>query len=56
MDQELTLRQICTEHPKGKEYGPIVSDHKLFPFLHDDNNDVLSFPPVINSDASGRWK
>ena len=53
MEQELTLRQICTEHPKGKEYGPIVSDHKLFPFLHDDNNDVLSFPPVINSDRIG---
>jgi len=53
MEQELTLRQICTEHPKGKEYGPIVSGHKLFPFLHDDNNDVLSFPPVINSDRIG---
>lgn len=53
MDKELTLRQICTEHQKGKEYGPIVSGHKLFPFLHDDNNDVLSFPPVINSDRIG---
>lgn len=53
MDEELTLRQICSEHPKGKEYGHIVSDHALFPFLHDDNNDVLSFPPVINSDRIG---
>ena len=53
LDRELTLRQICTEHPKGREYGPIVSGHTLFPFLHDDNNDVLSFPPVINSDRIG---
>jgi phenylalanyl-tRNA synthetase beta chain len=49
MDKELTLRQICSEHPKGREYGPIVSSHTLFPFLHDDKGGVLSFPPVINS-------
>lgn len=47
--EPMTLRQICTDHPKGKEYGPIVSDKPVFPYLHDDNNDTLSFPPVINS-------
>lgn len=53
MDQELTLRQICIEHPKGREYGPIVSDCAVFPYLHDDNNETLSFPPVINSARIG---
>ncbi len=53
MDKELTLRQICSEHPKGKEYGPIVSDHALFPYLHDDKGETLSFPPVINSARIG---
>ena len=49
MDKELTLREICSEHPKGREYGPIVSDSKVFPYLHDDKGETLSFPPVINS-------
>jgi len=53
MTQKLTLRQICLQHPKGKEYGHIVSDAPVFPYLHDDNNDALSFPPVINSDRIG---
>ena len=53
MDRKLTLREICTEHPKGREYGPIVSDCRVFPYLHDDNGDTLSFPPVINSDRIG---
>ena len=53
MEKELSLREICTEHPKGREYGYIVSDKPLFPYLYDDNNDTLSFPPVINSDRIG---
>jgi phenylalanyl-tRNA synthetase beta chain len=53
LDRELTLRQILTEHPKGREYGHIVADKPVFPFLHDDKGGVLSFPPVINSDRIG---
>jgi phenylalanyl-tRNA synthetase beta chain len=49
MEEDLTLREICTKHPKGLEYGPIVADKPVFPFLYDDNGEVLSFPPVINS-------
>jgi phenylalanyl-tRNA synthetase beta chain len=53
LEKELTLREILTEHPKGKEFGHIVSDKPLFPFLHDDKGGVLSFPPVINSATIG---
>lgn len=53
MDEDLTLRQICEKHPKGVEYGPIVSDKPVFPFLYDDADEVLSFPPVINSARIG---
>ncbi|MGE0075355.1 MAG: phenylalanine--tRNA ligase subunit beta [Sphaerochaetaceae bacterium] len=53
MDEDLTLREICTKHPKGLEYGPIVADKPVFPFLYDDANEVLSFPPVINSARIG---
>ena len=53
MDEELSLREICEKHPKGKEYGHIVSSFPRFPYLYDDNNDTLSFPPVINSARIG---
>lgn len=53
MDEDLTLREICAKHPKGLEFGHIVADKPVFPFLYDDNKDVLSFPPVINSARIG---
>ncbi len=48
-EEKMTLNEIVEKHPKGQEYGHIVTGAPLFPFLHDDNGDVLSFPPVINS-------
>jgi phenylalanyl-tRNA synthetase beta chain len=56
MSESMTLRQMCTDHPKGKDYGHIVSDKKVFPFLRDDNGEALSFPPVINSNRIGSVK
>ncbi len=56
MDEELTLREITKKHPKGIEFGPIVQNSPLFPYLTDDNGDVLSFPPVINSAHIGAVK
>lgn len=53
MTEELSLREICEKHPKGKEYGYIVSDKPLFPYLYDDKGETLSFPPVINSAKIG---
>lgn len=56
MDEKLTLREITKKHPKGIEFGPIVEDSPLYPFITDDNGDVLSFPPVINSAHIGAVK
>jgi phenylalanyl-tRNA synthetase beta chain len=53
MDQELSLNGIIAEHPKGQEFGPIVADFPKMPFLTDDDGEVLSFPPVINSARVG---
>ncbi len=53
MTEELSLREICEKHPKGREYGHIVSSFPRFPYLYDDNGDTLSFPPVINSARIG---
>ena len=48
-DQEMSMREILTKHPKGVEFGHIVADKPVFPLLYDDKGEVLSFPPVINS-------
>jgi phenylalanyl-tRNA synthetase beta chain len=53
MDSELSLRQILEEHPKGQDFGSIVSGFSKFPFLTDSEGEVLSFPPIINSNRLG---
>ncbi|MGA2761875.1 MAG: phenylalanine--tRNA ligase subunit beta [Spirochaetia bacterium] len=49
----LSLREILSQHPKGKEYGPLVSGFPKFPLLSDGRGEVLTFPPVINSALIG---
>lgn len=51
---EMNLEKILTTHPKGLEYGQIVSGFEKWPILLDAENDVLSFPPIINSDELGK--
>ena len=55
-EKPMTMRQIITEHPKGKEYGHIVSGFSKFPLLSDGKGEVLTFPPVINSALIGGVK
>lgn len=49
----LSLREILRDHPKGIEFGWIVEDFSRYPFLRDAKDDVLSFPPIINSATLG---
>jgi phenylalanyl-tRNA synthetase beta chain len=53
MEEPLSLREILLKHPKGIEFGFIVEDLPLFPYLTDLNGETLSFPPVINSASLG---
>ncbi len=50
----LSLREILEKHPKGIEYGHIVSQYSRLPILLDSRQKVLSFPPIINSNDLGR--
>ena len=52
--EKMTLREILKKHPKGLEYGYIVNRHKEWPIILDAKDDVLSFPPIINSNDLGR--
>jgi len=53
-NEKMTLEEILERHPKGLEYGSIVKEHGLWPILKDSLGNVLSFPPVINSNDLGR--
>jgi phenylalanyl-tRNA synthetase beta chain len=52
--EPMTLEEILKEHPKGIEYGQIVSDFAEWPILMDAKNQILSFPPIINSNTLGK--
>lgn len=45
---EATPREILTNHPKGIAYAHIMEGKSKYPIITDVNNDVLSFPPIIN--------
>lgn len=51
-NKELTPREIVTDHPKGKAYAELLKNHKKYPILVDSKGDVLSMPPIINSDKT----
>ncbi len=53
-NEKMTLEEILERHPKGKEYGHIVRQFPVWPIFMDSENQVLSFPPIINSNDLGR--
>jgi len=53
-DEELTLEEILEKHEKGREYGHLIKDKLYYPLLVDSEGKVLSMPPVINSEITGR--
>jgi phenylalanyl-tRNA synthetase beta chain len=54
MDEAMTPRQILTKNEKGKEYAALLENEPEYPILVDSEHEVLSFPPVINSNYSGK--
>lgn len=53
-DEEMTLEEIIQKHPKGKEYGHLLTGLKKYPIFIDDSRQVLSMPPIINSNYTGK--
>src|SRR5207253_10878531 len=47
--EPMSLREILEIHPKGLEYGGLLSGHDQVPLLRDAKGAVLSCPPIINS-------
>src|SRR4030042_1645697 len=53
-EEEMTLKEILEKHPKGKEFVHLLTGCKEYPIFIDANNEVLSMPPIINSNYSGK--
>jgi len=53
-NKEMTGLQILSQHPTGREYGYLLEGKDKFPIFIDSNNKILSMPPIINSDETGK--
>lgn len=47
-DEYMTLREILRKHEKGVAYAHLLENVDKYPLIVDKNNNVLSFPPIIN--------
>ncbi len=52
--KEITGQQILSQHPAGREYGSLLEGKEKFPVFIDDNDQILSMPPIINSHEVGK--
>ncbi len=46
--ERMTMREILTEHEKGRAYAHLMEGMDRFPVIVDADGKVLSFPPIIN--------
>jgi len=53
-NKEMTLKEILQNHEKGKQYGHLIENAKEWPILIDSEKHILSMPPIINSEYSGK--
>jgi len=53
-DEEMSIKEILEKHPKGKEFGHLVERFKEIPIFIDSAGEVLSIPPIINSNFTGK--
>lgn len=48
----VTPRRILEEHPKGRAYARLLESFTRYPLLADSEGQVLSMPPIINSEQT----
>ncbi len=50
--QEMNLEEILLMHEKGIAYAHLLEGEEVYPIIVDKNNNVLSFPPIINGELT----
>lgn len=52
--REMSGLEILQRHPTGKEYAHLLEGKQKFPIFVDAEDNILSMPPIINSESTGR--
>lgn len=47
-EEAMTLAEVLEKHEKGRDYKQLLDGKELYPVILDADNQVLSFPPIIN--------
>ncbi|MEN8149466.1 MAG: phenylalanine--tRNA ligase subunit beta [Planctomycetota bacterium] len=50
--EKMSLADVLENHPKGKAYAHLLEGFDRYPVLIDDDGQVLSMPPIINSEQT----
>jgi len=50
--QSISMQEILENTDQGKQYGWILANHNRYPIIKDADGNVLSFPPIINSELT----
>jgi phenylalanyl-tRNA synthetase beta chain len=53
-EKEMSGLEILQRHPAGKEYAHLLAGKEKFPIFIDDAKNILSMPPIINSQLTGK--
>ena len=53
-EKEMSGLEILQKHPTGKEYAHLLAGKEKFPVFVDAEEKILSMPPIINSQITGR--
>jgi phenylalanyl-tRNA synthetase beta chain len=48
----MSMREILEKHPKGVKFAYILEGFDKYPLIIDSDNNVLSFPPIINAELT----
>jgi len=54
MNKEMSGLQILQRHPTGRDYAHLLAGKEKFPIFIDSNQNILSMPPIINSQLTGK--
>ncbi|MCP4751623.1 MAG: phenylalanine--tRNA ligase subunit beta [Proteobacteria bacterium] len=49
---QISPQEILEVHPKGMAYAHLMTDYRRYPILQDSKGQVLSMPPIINSEET----
>ncbi len=53
-NREMTGNQILKQHPTGRNYGYLLKGKPKYPVFADSAGEILSMPPIINSEKTGK--